>query len=111
MKKKPKKSFVSPERKDTLRQGIISVIEGNTLSAKEISTAIGIPEKDVYEHLEHIQRTMNRQGRYLSVTSAECKKCGFVFKKREKLKKPSRCPVCKGESIYEPLFEIITTET
>jgi len=108
MKKKSKKPFIPAERKDTLRQGIISILEGNTLSAREISTAIGISEKDVYEHLEHIHRTINRQDRYLSVSPSECKKCGFVFKKRERLKKPGRCPACKGESIYEPVFEIIT---
>jgi hypothetical protein len=37
---------------------------------------------------------------------AVCKKCGFVFAKREKLKRPGKCPVCRGESIREPRFTI-----
>jgi hypothetical protein len=41
-----------------------------------------------------------------NVTPAECRKCGFVFQKREKLKKPGKCPICRSESIEEPLFGI-----
>ncbi|MBI5196284.1 MAG: transcriptional regulator [Nitrospirae bacterium] len=106
MKVKPKKPFVPVERKDTLRHGIIALIEGNALTAKEISAAIKISEKEVYEHLEHIRMTLNRHDRRLSVSPAECKKCGFIFEKREKLKKPGKCPECKGESIYYPVFNI-----
>jgi hypothetical protein len=34
-------------------------------------------------------------------------KCGFIFRKRDRLKKPGRCPVCHGEHIQDPLFSII----
>jgi len=40
--------------------------------------------------------------RHLMIVPAECKKCGFVFAKRDKFRKPGKCPVCKGESIQEP---------
>ena len=106
MKEKPRQPFVPVERNETIRQKIIALLESNTLSAKEMSVEIGISEKDVYGHLEHIRQTINKRNHSFIVTPAECKKCGFVFRKRERLKKPGRCPVCRNESIREPLFAI-----
>lgn len=106
MKRKEKEPFVPAERHGTVRREIISVLEGRTLSAKEISAEVRISEKEVYDHLEHIQRTLNKKDHHLAVFPAECTKCGFVFKKRERLKKPGKCPVCKGEKIQEPLFSV-----
>lgn len=42
----------------------------------------------------------------LEVEAATCRKCGFVFAKRERPDRPGRCPVCRGESISEPRFSI-----
>jgi hypothetical protein len=109
LKKKPKEPFVPVERHGTIRQEIVSLLEGNTLSAKEISVDIGVSEKEVYEHLEHIQRTVNKREHNLIVTPAVCKKCGFVFRKRERLNKPSKCPVCRNEIIGEPFFSVKKT--
>jgi len=64
---------------------------------------VGIPEKEVYAHLEHVQRSLKKD---LAITPARCKKCGFVFRKRDRLTKPGRCPVCKGQSIEEPMFSV-----
>jgi len=106
MKIKPKAPFVPVERHDTVRKEIIAALEGRTLSAKEISGEVRISEKEVYDHLEHIRLTMTEKGRRLIINPAECGKCGFVFKKRERLKKPGRCPVCRAETIHEPLFSV-----
>lgn len=100
-----KKPFIPVERLETVRQKIISVLEGQTLSAKEISAEVSAPEKQVYEHLGHIRQTIKKEYK-LIITPAECRKCGFVFKKRERLKKPGKCPLCRSESIQEPLFSI-----
>jgi len=106
LKKKPKETFIPPERQETIRHKIISVLEGQALSAKEISSKVMVPEKEVYEHLEHIQKSLNKRERNLIITPAECKKCSFVFRKRDRLKKPGKCPVCRSELISEPLFSI-----
>jgi transcriptional regulator len=106
MRAKPLQPFVPVERNETVRRNIIAVLEGNTLSAKEISAEIGLSEKDVYGHLEHIRQTINKRNQAFIVTPAECKKCGFVFRKRERLKKPGRCPVCRNETIRDPLFAV-----
>ncbi len=101
---KTKQPFVPPEKHDTVRHEILSLLENETLSAREISGEVGIPEMEVYGHLEHIQE--NRREFHLVVTPAACRKCGFVFSKRERLKKPGKCPVCRGELIAEPLFSV-----
>jgi predicted Zn-ribbon and HTH transcriptional regulator len=106
MKKRPKAPFVPPDRKETIRRGMTEALKDGALSAKELSGVLRVSEKEVYDHLNHIQKTVHQSGGILVVTPAECRKCGFVFTKREKLKKPGRCPVCKNESIEEPLFEI-----
>ncbi|MGD0887106.1 MAG: transcriptional regulator [Thermodesulfovibrionales bacterium] len=102
---KPREPVIPRERHETLRKEIIAILVGRTLSVKEISAEVRVSEKEVYEHLEHIRRTQKR-GHDLVITPAECRKCGFVFKKREKLQKPGRCPLCRNESIQEPVFSI-----
>ncbi len=106
MKKKVNEPPVPHEMHDTIRHGLVTALTEGPLSAKELSGAIGIPEKEVYDHLEHIRKSIVSTGRHLVVTPAECRKCGFEFSKRERLKKPSKCPVCRGESIHDPLFAI-----
>lgn len=94
------------ERYETIRQYIAALLEEGTYSAKEISQIIKIPEKDVCGHLEHLQRTLIRIDRRLEVISASCKHCGFIFKKRERLTKPGKCPTCRSIHIQAPLFHI-----
>lgn len=106
MKEKPREPVTPPETHDTVRQGLIAELLERPSSARDLSASAGIPEREVSNHLEHIRKTISSSGRRLVVTPAECKKCGFVFAKREKLKRPGKCPVCKGESIREPLFSI-----
>ena len=105
-KNKPKKPFIPVERQVSVRKEIISVLEGQILSAKEISALVKVSEKEVYSHLEHIQKTINKRKQNLNITPAECRKCGFVFSKRDRLKKPGKCPICHGEFIQEPLFTV-----
>lgn len=106
MKPAPKEPSIPMEMHDTVRREITAALEQGERSARDLSREVGISEKEVYSHLEHIRKSMSAAGRHLAVTPAECRKCGFVFSKRERLKKPGKCPACRGESIHEPLFSI-----
>ncbi len=106
MKERTKGPFVPPEAHDTIRQEIIAELLQSPCSARDLSGSVGIPVREVYSHLEHIQKSVVSSGRRLVILSAECKKCGFIFAKREKFKRPGKCPACRGESIREPLFMI-----
>lgn len=94
----------------TLRRTIIEAIKGRLMTAKEISGAAGLSEKEVAGHLAHIQKSVSasREGERLRfvVEPSVCLSCGFVFKKRERLKTPSRCPLCRSEEISEMRFGI-----
>lgn len=95
-----------PEEKETARRRIRALLEEGPHTASEISAAVRIPEKDVEGHLERLKKSLHAEGRRLAQVPAECRGCGFVFRKRERLKSPGRCPVCKGESISDPSFHI-----
>jgi predicted Zn-ribbon and HTH transcriptional regulator len=94
------------ESHESVRRLIMTELEKGPFSARDLSGLVGIPEKEVAGHLEHIRHTLHHTGRRLIVQPAECIKCGFVFDKRERLTRPSRCPMCKGESLHAPLFSM-----
>jgi len=89
----------------TLRQSIIFILKEQELTAKEISQAVGIREKEVYDHLAHISRSASLGGKFIVRPSA-CLRCGFVFKKRDRLTPPGKCFLCRSESITPPQFSI-----
>jgi len=95
-----------PEETGTIRHQIRALLEEGPLTAKEISSFIRTPEKEIANHLEHLRKSLHSEGRRLSQVPAECRECGFVFRKRDRLKGPSRCPVCKGEAISDPSFRV-----
>lgn len=97
---------VPAERSETLRQSIMFFLQQGPATVRQISEEIGLAEKNVYEHLEHIRQSLQREGTSLSVLPPECRKCGFVFAKRQRLKKPGRCPICRSESISQPRYSI-----
>ena len=103
MKSRPKQPDIPADRPHTLRHEIIALLSAESLTAREISEQVGIQEKDVLIHLDHIKTALHSS---LGVEPARCLACGFTFRKRERLKGPGRCPVCKGEHIANPRFSI-----
>jgi hypothetical protein len=89
----------------TVRQSIIFVLKEQPVSAKMISQAVGIREKEVYEHLTHIARSRSLGGKFVLIPST-CRDCGYVFRKRDRLTPPGRCFLCRSEAITSPLFWI-----
>jgi predicted Zn-ribbon and HTH transcriptional regulator len=103
---KSKGPYIPREEHETVRQAIKTLLERQTLSAREISAIVRIPEKHVLDHLEHIRDTSDKDGKHILLTPAVCRKCGFSFKKRERLAKPGKCPLCRNEHIADPLYTI-----
>ena len=101
-----RKPAIPPVAGETVRRAMIVLLDREPLSALEISAAVRIPEKEVYGHLEHIRRSLHAEAAELVVTPAECRACGFIFVKRDRLAPPGKCPVCRHEAILDPLFAI-----
>lgn len=106
MKQRPRKPVVPRPAAETLRRAISELILDEPLSAREISVRAHLMEKEVYGHLEHIRHSLHAGGSHLEVTPAECCSCGFLFSKRDRLLPPGKCPICRSETIFEPLFAI-----
>ena len=90
----------------TTRQEIMALLSEGEYGAKNISKIIRISEKEVYEHLEHIGRSLKSQKMRLKITPALCLQCGFKFEDRSRFTSPGKCPRCKGEHIQDPQYGI-----
>ena len=95
-----------PERRLTIRDAIRRVLAEGFATAREVSGRVGVSEKDVAGHLEHLQRSLKAAGDRLEIDPARCLACGFVFKERSRLTTPSRCPRCRDEGIAPPRYRI-----
>ncbi|MBI5966802.1 MAG: transcriptional regulator [Deltaproteobacteria bacterium] len=89
----------------TLRKEIAEALERESLDLREISQLFRIREREVLDHLQHIAKSAHPKR--LTMEPATCKRCGFSFKKRDRLSAPSRCPICKSESITPPRYQIV----
>ena len=103
---KNKPEAAVPERTTTPRAAVREALLGKALTSHQISERAGVREKDVAEHLEHLERSVRRDGERLVVEPAQCLACDFVFKAREKLTTPGSCPKCRSERIQPPAFRI-----
>ncbi len=108
MKRPGAKGWLRPvEAHATLRAALRDALRAGPLTAHELSARVRIPEKQVAEHLEHLGRSLRAGSERLHVEPARCLDCGFVFRKRDRLTRPSRCPVCRGERVDAPRFAIL----
>ena len=72
---------------------MIELLGDAAASARDISQALSIQEKDIYGHLTHIDRSLDAKGKKLAILPARCLSCGFVFNTRKRFARPGRCPV------------------
>jgi predicted Zn-ribbon and HTH transcriptional regulator len=90
----------------TIRQQIMEILGDGEMGVRDISQTVGISEKLVYEHLEHIVRSLSAKGKQLSVDPYKCLVCGYIFKDRKRVRRPGRCPKCKQGHIQGARFRI-----
>jgi len=91
---------------ETIRRQIIALLSEDALNSIDLSQALGIREKEVYEHLPHIARSLEARGKKLVILYSRCLGCGYEFKDRKRFTRPGRCPECRGTHIQRPAYEI-----
>ncbi|RPJ75156.1 MAG: transcriptional regulator [Desulfobacteraceae bacterium] len=90
----------------TLRRSMIALLAGQAMDARDLSDALGLTEKEVYEHLAHVKRSLAASGATLHVTPSRCLLCGYVFAHRRRLTRPGRCPQCRRSKLQGPTFHV-----
>ena len=95
----------------TPRQRMMELLIGMRLSARQLAEHIGISERQVEGHLDHIVKSLarDRQKQFV-LEPSECQDCGFVFRDRRRLTQPSRCPRCRSEATTPPRYGIEMSE-
>jgi hypothetical protein len=97
--------MLPPEQ--TPRQRIIGLITGTRLSSYQLAQMLGVPERQIEDHLTHVVKTIARdKTKRFILDPARCQDCGFVFRDRRRLTSPSRCPHCRSETIAAPRYGI-----
>ena len=94
------------QRQKTYREMILQALTGEPISARDLSQKVGIAEREVADHLRHLQKSLKNSPRRLQLKPPRCLDCSFVFQKRERLTRPGRCPVCRSTHLSEPLFSL-----
>jgi len=94
------------EASATLRQAIELVLREKPHTARDLSKAVGIPERDVPHHLEHLARSLQHRDGELRVEPSRCLACEFRFEDRRRKSRPGRCPRCHGRRLTLPRFWI-----
>jgi len=87
----------------TIRRRIIQLLQESPSTARDLSRSLGIPEKEVYHHLPHIEKSIRLTGGVIQ-EPARCLDCGFIFRKRHRFTTPGRCPICRSEAIAPPIY-------
>jgi predicted Zn-ribbon and HTH transcriptional regulator len=95
------------ERSETLRAALRDLLRSSEpRTIRELSQSLGESERELYEHLEHLARSLPHTKERLKIEPSRCLACGFEFEERTRLKKPGRCPNCKATRISPPRYLI-----
>ncbi len=98
---------MKPDKQLTTREQIIRCLEAEPMTARDLSKALRISEKDVYSHLPSVEKSIRHLGKHIKTIPCHCLSCGFEFKDRKSFKKPGKCPECKQSRIEAAVFEIV----
>ena len=87
----------------TRRQRLLELLEKGEFDVEQLAEFLDEPVRTVVADLPHVKKSA---GDRFEMIPPECVNCGFVFRGRDKLKRPSRCPKCRQERIDGPWFTV-----
>jgi predicted Zn-ribbon and HTH transcriptional regulator len=91
-----------PDR--TTRERIADHLREETATAEELARVVEIPERQVYDHVEHVAKSVADDEQLLAAPP-ECRDCGFDGFD-DPVNAPSRCPECYSENLTRAQFRI-----
>jgi len=97
-------------RTATLRQQLLDYLQSHSpASLRDLSVELGLSEKVIPDHLEHLHKSLRCQGLALEILPAQCLDCGFTFRDRHRMTPPGRCPACRSSHLSETRFSLSET--
>ncbi len=93
-------------RGETVREALRRTLCEGPATARDLSAAVGVRERDIAEHLAHLSRSLSHDGERLVVEPASCVACGYRFSDRIRLTRPGACPRCRSTRIDPPVFRV-----
>ncbi len=97
-----------PERRATVRERLREALAGGrALTLLELSQEASIAERAIPDHLEHLRKSLRRQGQKLVVEPPRCQDCGFAFRDRRRFTRPGRCPSCRSTHLESPRVRLL----
>jgi hypothetical protein len=104
--KKPRAPAPPPSADETPRRRVLAALREGAATARDLSKAARVSERDVADHLAHLAKSLRAQGERLVMEPPECLDCGFRFPGRERTTRPSHCPRCRGARLTLPAFRV-----
>ena len=92
------------ETVQTVRRQLFDLLAAGPHGVRELSQLLHQSEREIYDHLRHLERTARGAGRRLVIEPAVCLGCGFVFAHRTRPQPPGHCPQCRGTRIRRPRY-------
>lgn len=90
----------------TIRKQLIERLAEGPCGVRELSQELHQSEREIYDHLVHIERSLKAEGKRLVIDPPVCLGCGFVFEERRRPNPPGHCPRCKKTRIRRPRYFI-----
>ena len=87
------------------RKDLIKLLHDHPMSVQQVARLVGESPGDVADDLDHLLLSLKHTEYAAAITPARCRKCGFEFD-RARLRKPSKCPACRGTWLTDPLVSI-----
>ena len=87
------------------RPDLIESLRGRRLSVNELARELDVRPRELENDLEHLRKSLKHSTYRVIFEPASCRKCGFVFH-QTRLRKPGKCPRCRGTWISEPRLGI-----
>jgi hypothetical protein len=90
----------------TIRERMRAVLREGPATARDLSRRLGVPEREIADHLEHLARSLRHGSERLVMEPPACLACGFAFRGRTRPRRPSHCPRCRSRRITLPRFHV-----
>ena len=96
-----------PSRTQTARERLLIALREGFATIHDLSQRAGLSERQVLDHLPHVEKSLKHKGATLEREWPECLKCGHRFEDRERFGTPSRCPACRSERVSPPRYRVV----